>query len=354
MSITDYFFHYVVNFYNMKNLKKKFCLPKITPNKIPAIVCFLLLLGLYLLNERYSRFTSVSKEMYDFLGHHLPVASLAGVFSSISTLALICLVVFYRKVGFYTSILILAYRVFTLTRGIFHFHPSGLPALFVTLIGLVSILLIYRRNETIIRVQERHRKELEDFTNSIIDAFAVCIDGKDSYTNGHSLRVAQYTRMLAQKLGENEETVQKFYNIALLHDIGKIGIPDDILNKPGKLTDEEFEMIKTHPYRGFEILKKVTTQKELADGARYHHERFDGKGYPSRILGNKIPNVARIISVADAFDAMSSTRPYRKKMPMDSIVKEIKDCSGSQFDPQVVKAFLELYDEGAFDNLKTE
>ena len=244
--------------------------------------------------------------------------------------------------------------MFTLTRGIFHFHPSGLPALFVTLIGLVSILLIYRRNETIIRVQERHRKELEDFTNSIIDAFAVCIDGKDSYTNGHSLRVAQYTRMLAQKLGENEETVQKFYNIALLHDIGKIGIPDDILNKPGKLTDEEFEMIKTHPYRGFEILKKVTTQKELADGARYHHERFDGKGYPSRILGNKIPNVARIISVADAFDAMSSTRPYRKKMPMDAIVKEIKDCSGSQFDPQVVKAFLELYDEGAFDNLKTE
>ena len=108
------------------------------------------------------------------------------------------------------------------------------------------------------------------------------------------------------------------------------------------------------PYRGFEILKKVTTQKELADGARYHHERFDGKGYPSRILGNKIPNVARIISVADAFDAMSSTRPYRKKMPMDAIVKEIKDCSGSQFDPQVVKAFLELYDEGAFDNLKTE
>ena len=335
-------------------MKKKIELPAFTLERVLAILGYILLLAFYFISENCSRMTSTSKEMYTVFNHLLPVASLAGVFSSISTLVLICLVVFYRKVGFYTSIVILAYRIFNLTKGILRFHPTGLPALFVTLIGLVSILLIYQRKERIIRVQERHRKELVDFTNSIIDAFAVCIDGKDSYTNGHSLRVAQYTRMLAKKLGEDEETIQKFYNIALLHDIGKIGIPDDILNKPGKLTEEEYEIVKTHPYRGYEILKKVKTQKDLVEGAQFHHERFDGRGYPARLAGEKIPLVARIISVADAFDAMSSTRPYRKKMPMDAIVKEIKDCTGSQFDPKISKAFLELYEEGAFDNLKTE
>ena len=335
-------------------MKKSFNFPAITFERVLGALGFILLIVIYFLSEKCSRATSVSKEMYVVFDHHLPIASLAGVFSSISTLILICLVVFYRKAGFYTSIVILAFRVFKLTKGIIHFHPTGLPALFITLIGLVSILLIYQRNERIIRVQERHRKELLDFTNSIIDSFAVCIDGKDSYTNGHSLRVAQYTRMLAQKLGEDEETVQKFYNIALLHDIGKIGIPDEILNKPGKLTEEEYEIVKTHPYRGFEILKKVKTQKDLVEGAKFHHERFDGKGYPARLAGEKIPIVARIISVADAFDAMSSTRPYRKKMSMDVIIQEIKDCTGSQFDPTVTKAFLDLYEDGAFDNLKTE
>lgn len=335
-------------------MKKKIELPAITLERVLAILGYILLLAFYFISEKCSRMTSTSKEMYTVFNHLLPVASLAGVFSSISTLVLISLVVFYRKIGFYSSIVILAYRIFNLTKGILRFHPTGLPALFITLIGLVSILLIYQRNERIIRVQERHRKELVDFTNSIIDAFAVCIDGKDSYTNGHSLRVAQYTRMLAKKLGEDEETIQKFYNIALLHDIGKIGIPDDILNKPGKLTEEEYEIVKTHPYRGYEILKKVKTQKDLVEGAQFHHERFDGRGYPARLAGEKIPLVARIISVADAFDAMSSTRPYRKKMPMDVIVQEIKDCTGSQFDPKISKAFLELYEEGAFDNLKTE
>ena len=209
-------------------------------------------------------------------------------------------------------------------------------------------------NNRIILEQDAHKKELVDFTNSIIDAFSVCIDGKDSYTNGHSLRVASYTKLLAKKLGENEATAQKFYNIALLHDIGKIGIPDEILNKPGKLNEEEYETIKTHTYRGFEILKRVRSQKDISDGAYYHHERFDGKGYPTKLNGAKIPWVARIISVADAFDAMSSTRPYRKRLPMEEIVEEIKKCSGTQFDPVVAKAFLELYEEGAFDGLKTE
>lgn len=322
--------------------------------KIPACLCYVLMIVLYFGTDKFSRLTSVSKDMFVVMGHHLPVAPLAGVFSSMSMIVLICFVVFYRKLGFYTSIVILAFRVFKLTKSLLHFHPTGLPAIFITLVGLVSVLVIYQRNEKIMRTQERHRKELVDFTNSIIDAFSICIDGKDSYTNGHSLRVAKYTKLLALKLGESEETAQKFYNIALLHDIGKIGISDDILNKPGKLTPEEYDTMKTHAYRGFEILKRVKTQKDIADGAQYHHERFDGRGYPANLSGEKIPWVARIISVADAFDAMSSTRPYRKRLTGDAILKEIKDCSGTQFDPVVAKAFLELYEEGVFSDIKTE
>lgn len=292
--------------------------------------------------------------MFEIMGHQLPISPLAGAFSSMSMIVLICLVIFYRKLGFYTSIVILAVRLLKLTKGLLLFHPTGLPAIFITLMGLISVLVIYQRNEKILCNQEKYRKELTDFTNSIIDAFSICIDGKDSYTNGHSLRVAKYTKLLALKLGESEETAQKFYNIALLHDIGKIGISDEILNKPGKLTPEEYETMKTHTYRGFEILKRVKTQKDIADGAQYHHERFDGRGYPAKLSGEKIPWVARIISVADAFDAMSSTRPYRKRLSNDAILKEIKDCTGTQFDPVVAKAFLELYEEGVFSDVRTE
>ena len=332
-------------------MNKKF---RLTVDKIPSVICYIFLCGIYILTELASRRTSESREMFTFLGHAMPVSSLAGVFSSILTIILICWVVFYRKIGFYTSVVILTFRTVRLLNGMIHFRAMSLPAIFVTMVAIVSVLLIYQRNEKVLNVQENHRKDLVEFTNSIIDAFSVCIDGKDSYTNGHSLRVARYTRMLARKLGENEETAQKFYNIALLHDIGKIGIPDSILNKPGKLTEEEYDTMKSHTYRGYEILKKVKTQKDIADGAQYHHERFDGKGYPARLYGEKIPYVARIISVADAFDAMSSTRPYRKKLPMDFIVEEIKKCSGSQFDPVVANAFLELYDEGVFNDIRTE
>lgn len=321
---------------------------------ISTFLGYLLFVALYFLSAKGSQITSGYKEMLHIFGHEYPIGLLAPVCSSISSIVLICLVVFYRRVGYYTALVILIVRCSKLAYGMAQFHSTSLPAFFTSIVALIAVMIIYYRGEKISREHEAHKKELVDFTNSIIDAFSVCIDGKDSYTNGHSLRVAKYTKMLAQKLGEDEATAQKFYNIALLHDIGKIGIPDDILNKPGKLNEEEYDTIKTHTYRGFEILKRVRSQKDISDGAQYHHERFDGKGYPARLSGAKIPWVARIISVADAFDAMNSTRPYRKKMPMDQIVKEIKDCSGSQFDPVVAKAFLDLYEEGLFDNIKSE
>ncbi len=126
------------------------------------------------------------------------------------------------------------------------------------------------------------------------------------------------------------------------------------MTKPGKLTPEEFDIIKSHAQRGYEILKDVKIQDDIADGAHYHHERFDGKGYPSGLSGKDIPLVARIIAVADAFDAMSSTRSYRKKLPLDFIMQEIDRCTGTQFDPEVAEALLELYKEGAFDSLREE
>ena len=323
-------------------------------NLVSTLLGFLVFVALYFLSEKGSIITAGSKEMLNILGHEYRIGLLASVCSSISSIVLICMVVFYRKIGFYTALLILIVRCLKLAYGVTQFHDTSIPALFTTIVALLAVIIIYQKNNKIISEHEAHKKELVDFTNSIIDAFSVCIDGKDSYTNGHSLRVASYTKLLAKKLGENEATAQKFYNIALLHDIGKIGIPDEILNKPGKLTEDEYETIKTHTYRGFEILKRVRSQKDISDGAYYHHERFDGKGYPAKLNGAKIPWVARIISVADAFDAMSSTRPYRKRLPMEEIVEEIKKCSGTQFDPVVAKAFLELYEEGAFNNIKTE
>ncbi|MBQ9622822.1 MAG: hypothetical protein IJR39_05740, partial [Treponema sp.] len=131
--------------------------------RIPALICYILMIVLYFGTDKFSRLTSVSKDMFVVMGHHLPVAPLAGVFSSMSMIVLICFVVFYRKLGFYTSIVILAFRVFKLTKGLLHFHPTGLPAIFITLVGLVSVLVIYQRNEKILRTQEKHRKELVDF-----------------------------------------------------------------------------------------------------------------------------------------------------------------------------------------------
>ena len=182
----------------------------------------------------------------------------------------------------------------------------------------------------------------------MIEAFAKVIDMKDTYTNGHSTRVAEYTALLAKELGYDDETVEKYYNIALLHDIGKIGIPAEVLNKPGKLTDEEFKIIKSHSAQGFKVLKDISIMPELAIGAGAHHERPDGKGYPKGLSGDEVPRVAQIIGVADTFDAMYSDRPYRKRMNFDKAVSIIKEVSGTQLYPDVVDAFVRLVEKGYF------
>lgn len=323
-------------------------------SQVGRMIGYLAIALLLFATEMGSKITSGSSKVFFVLNHPIPVASLAGAFASVSAVLFICWVVFYRKLGAYTSFVILGIRFIGLIQELIVSHTVNIPAGFTSIVAIISVIVIYNSNEMVRKTQEKHRKEFEDFTYSIIGAFANCIDGKDSYTNGHSFRVAQYTRLLAEKLGESKDTAEDFYNIALLHDIGKIGIPDAILTKPGKLTDEEFALMKSHAQRGYEILKDVKIHEDIAAGAHYHHERFDGKGYPEGLSGKDIPWVARIIAVADTFDAMNSTRSYRNNLPIDFIVSEIERCSGSQFDPVVVNAFLDLYKEGAFAKVNVE
>lgn len=204
------------------------------------------------------------------------------------------------------------------------------------------------KNEELQRVLNEE-KEGERFINQMIHAFAKSIDIKDQYTKGHSFRVAEYTKIIAARLGYSDKTLENIYHIALLHDIGKVVIPEEILNKPGQLTDNEYETIKRHAQYGYEILKEIDCLPNLALGAGYHHERLDGKGYPQGKCADEIPEIARIIAVADTFDAMHSTRPYRKSMPIENIIAELKRVSGTQLDAKIVDVLLELIDEGVFN-----
>ena len=221
-----------------------------------------------------------------------------------------------------------------------------------TRIGVLifTVLMInYLMRSQVDSLKKQNRKSTI-LVGEIAKAFAKVVDMKDTYTNGHSMRVAQYTAMLTKELGYDDETVEKYYNIALLHDVGKIGIPINILKKPGKLTDEEYAVIKTHTTKGYDVLKDISIMPDLAVGAESHHERPDGKGYPKGLSGDSIPRVAQIIAVADCFDAMYSDRPYRKRMEFDKVVSIIKEVSGTQLTPDVVDAFLRLVERGELKN----
>lgn len=192
----------------------------------------------------------------------------------------------------------------------------------------------------------RRQQEYKDIIDHSMLCFAKTIDAKDRYTNGHSVRVANYSRELARRMGMDEYMQDRIYYVALLHDIGKIGIPDSILNKPDRLTDAEEEIMKTHPNIGGDILKDFDALSDIADGAKYHHERYDGKGYCNGLAGKDIPQVARIICVADTYDAMASDRCYRKALPPEVIESELKKGTGTQFDPEVVPHMMNMIEEG--------
>ncbi len=200
------------------------------------------------------------------------------------------------------------------------------------------------------RVKINNMKHRQNEYRSIVDqslrTFARAIDAKDPYTNGHSVRVAEYSREIAKRMGMSEDEQEHIYYIALMHDIGKIGIPDEILKKPGSLTEEERQVIQTHVTIGGDILKDFTALDGISRGARYHHERYDGNGYCEKKQGKDIPLVARIIGVADTYDAMSSDRCYRKALTEEIILSELNKGIGTQFDPEIVPYMLEMIKDG--------
>ncbi len=218
----------------------------------------------------------------------------------------------------------------------------------------VADVLVLRVQHTIelVRLQrhlatevERKTRENESLSLHVVQTLAQAIDAKDTYTNGHSGRVAHYSMEIARRFGYTEEHQDEVYMMGLLHDVGKIGVPDAVINKPGRLTDEEFEQIKQHPVMGSRILSKIREMPKLSNGARWHHERYDGKGYPDGLVGDEIPEEVRIIAVADAYDAMSSTRSYRGILPQQTVRDEIERGKGTQFDPTFADIMLQMMAE---------
>lgn len=204
---------------------------------------------------------------------------------------------------------------------------------------------IHKTNEKYNKELTERSKDIERMTMQTITTIANTIDAKDEYTRGHSKRVAEYSATIAKELGLSEIEISNIRFIGLLHDIGKIGIPDSVLNKPGKLTNEEYQVMKGHTVAGAEILKDIDMIQGLEIGAKYHHERIDGKGYPEGISGDDIPYIARIIAVADAYDAMSSNRVYRRHLPKEKILNELKNGRGTQWDEEITNVMIKLIEE---------
>jgi putative nucleotidyltransferase with HDIG domain len=190
------------------------------------------------------------------------------------------------------------------------------------------------------KLQQAYRTLKKAYLDSV-KVLAEAIDAKDPYTRGHSDRVRKMSLQIATSLGFTEERMEILEYGALLHDIGKIGIKDEILRKPGALSPEEYQTIQEHPLIGVKIVEGIEFFKDKISMIRHHHEHFDGKGYPDGLIGEAIPLEARIIAVPDAFDAMASLRPHREAMPLEDILLEMGKCSGKQFDPNILEIFLQ-------------
>jgi len=227
---------------------------------------------------------------------------------------------------------------------------SGIVGADVMILGILCMLffsIIYsmKRFGVLYNDGQIAQETAENLKVASLTTLAKTVDAKDKYTKGHSDRVANYSKEIARRMGLDKSQQKNVYYVGLLHDVGKIGIPDAIINKQGKLTDDEYNIIKTHPGLGADILDEIKVIPDIEKGARWHHERFDGKGYPDGLKGEDIPLVARIIGVADAYDAMTSNRSYRKEMSQAIVRNEIEKNKGKQFDPLVATIMLKMIDE---------
>lgn len=224
-----------------------------------------------------------------------------------------------------------------------------IAAVVAVVIGVgIAVLLAYTLNRLNIREKEQENlQRMQQINMNVTRSLAATIDAKDHYTSGHSQRVADYAVEIAKRMGKSEEEQQVIYYAGILHDIGKICVSEEVINKPGKLTDEEFDQIRIHPTSGYHILRDINNDERVGFGAKYHHERYDGKGYPNGLIGQDIPEIARIIAVADAYDAMASERSYRKVLPQEVVREELIKGKGTQFDPKIADIMLEIMEEDA-------
>ena len=313
---------------------------------------YFVIIVLYIIMSRITGVLSNSQEVILMGNQMIPFSSLAGAFSSFSSMLMIFLVVFYGHIGFYTATAIILYRLFILINVIFvsHNFPT-IPGIFTNFVTFLAIALIQRRNNRIEKFKESelsHLKEQQKFSQRLFEqtatALVSAIDAKDEYSRGHSQRVADYSEKIAKCLGKSEEDCRKIYYAALLHDVGKIGIADNIINKDCEPTEEEYKIIMEHPSIGEQILSSITEYPYLSIGAKYHHERYDGKGYPEGLKGEDIPEIARIIAVADTYDAMTSSRSYRAALPQLVASEELAKASGTQLDPVFVRVMEHVID----------
>ena len=256
-----------------------------------------------------------------------------------------------------TAVLMMAGITLPTLISIVQIFTYGLSLTSISMVVVVIIFYTFALRDLIGAVETARRNELESHKEAekreaamfeqTAESLASAIDAKDRYTHGHSTRVASISRQIAERAGLSEEECRKIYFSALLHDVGKIGVPDVIINKEGKLTDEEFEHIRQHPVLGYHILSNIRQSPDLSVGAHYHHERYDGKGYPDGLKGEEIPETARIIAVADAYDAMTSTRSYRKELSDEKTKEELRKGMCTQFDPKYAQIMLDIMKEGA-------
>ena len=245
------------------------------------------------------------------------------------------------------------------------YFDDMLITLFIASIGVLVIFLsletpdYVRYLKTKVELNASREREAvletkEKMTREMLLAFSKAVDAKDHYTNGHSERVAKYAKEIAKRMGKSYDEQEKIYELGLLHDIGKIGISENIINKQGKLTDEEYKEIKNHTIIGWDILKTIDEMPSLSTGARWHHEKYDGTGYPDGLSGKDIPEEARIICLADCYDAMTSKRSYSFPRPQNEVREEIVRCMGTHFDPDIAKYLIDMIDEDKDYKLREE
>ena len=328
--------------------------------KATEYIGFTVLLAVYAAVSAFLPRASASGDMIIIGSARLPVTAFAGVLSALGNMCIICLVVYYGRTGFIVSMCALLIQFpFWIWNTFFRQTLASIPGASINLLTVIAILLIRSRDRQIVRYQSEEVEQLTErqqlsqrLFEQTVTALVTAIDAKDEYSHGHSLRVAEYAERIARMMGKSEEECRKVYYAGLLHDVGKLGISDGIINKKSELTPEEYEVIKQHPVLGDQILSSIQDYPYIRIGAHYHHERYDGTGYPEGLKGDEIPEIARIISVADAYDTLSSNRSYRSALPQQVIRKEITEGAGTQFDPKIAVIMQQMIDQDSEYRMK--